>query len=133
VIHCAVCIIVYRGKVLITQRDSTRHFGGYWEFPGGKQKPGESLEQCALRETKEEVGLNVQIDRLFMSVENPYRDREIDLHFFLCRSEEQNTKPIGSQPCRWVEFDELRQYMFPPANKEVLSNLLKTFSDPTVS
>ena len=131
-IECAVCVIRYAGKYLIAQRKWDDHYGGYWEFPGGKREEGESLEDCALREAKEETGLGVTIERFLMTVENPYRDKQIRLHFFLCRSETDGAAPLDAQDCRWVEVTELAGYLFPPANERVIAHLLETGTDHTV-
>ena len=48
-------VIQKGGKILITQRPEKGLLGGLWEFPGGKQKPGESLEECLKREIAEEL------------------------------------------------------------------------------
>jgi len=54
--------IISRGaKVLITKRLPNEHLGGYWEFPGGKCHETETLEQCAQREIKEELGLEIKV------------------------------------------------------------------------
>ena len=45
----AAAIFDNQGRVLISQRPAHVHQGGLWEFPGGKQEPGETLEQTALR------------------------------------------------------------------------------------
>ena len=54
------CIFNEQGKVLLQRRgDSNR-----WGFPGGAIEPGETPETAAVRETKEETGLDVSIGRL---------------------------------------------------------------------
>jgi len=47
-------------EVLITRRRADAVYAGYWEFPGGKVEAGESPEDCAVREVREEVGLIVR-------------------------------------------------------------------------
>ena len=42
-------------------RGDEQVLAGYWEFPGGKIKSGETPEQAAIRECLEETGLHVQI------------------------------------------------------------------------
>ena len=43
------------GDIFIAQRPAESHMGGYWEFPGGKLKAGESPEQALVRELEEEL------------------------------------------------------------------------------
>ncbi len=50
------------GKILLIKRD-TVPFKGYWALPGGRLDPGETIEQCCIREVKEETGLDVSIVR----------------------------------------------------------------------
>jgi ADP-ribose pyrophosphatase YjhB (NUDIX family) len=52
-----------RGKLLLVRRNHEPHFGE-WSFPSGYIDRGEVLETGAMRETKEETGLEVRIDRL---------------------------------------------------------------------
>ena len=51
-----------RGKLVLVQRDQEPHRGS-WSFPSGFVDAGEGLEQAAIRETKEETGLDVRIQR----------------------------------------------------------------------
>jgi len=52
-----------RGRLLLVQRNHEPHVGG-WSFPSGFIDSGEPLEEGAVRETKEETGLDVRIDGL---------------------------------------------------------------------
>ncbi|GIS14058.1 MAG: hypothetical protein CM15mP116_06410 [Synechococcus sp.] len=49
------------GEVLIDQRLEEGLLGGMWEFPGGKQEQGETIETCIARELKEELGIAVTV------------------------------------------------------------------------
>ena len=52
-----------RGRLLLVRRNHEPHLGE-WSFPSGYVDAGEALEEAAVRETKEETGLNVRIERL---------------------------------------------------------------------
>ena len=52
-----------RGRLLLVRRDHEPRLGE-WSFPSGYVDAGEALEEAAVRETKEETGLDVRIQRL---------------------------------------------------------------------
>ncbi|MDV3277212.1 MAG: NUDIX domain-containing protein [Nitrososphaerales archaeon] len=53
-----------RRKLLLVKRDEEPD-RGMWSFPGGMVELGESTEEAAVREVREEVGLTVKVERLF--------------------------------------------------------------------
>ncbi|GAB4481376.1 MAG: NUDIX domain-containing protein [Anaerolineae bacterium] len=55
-------------KVLLTRRTDN----GQWCLPGGRLDPGESLEECIIRETLEETGLHIRVIRLLGVYSNPH-------------------------------------------------------------
>jgi len=146
-IDVAVCVIRNGSTFLISQRREDDHFGGFWEFPGGKREDGETLEAAATREAKEEVGLDVAIESYLMKIENPYRHKNITLHFFLCsilrpsgadtRDKVSDTfEPVEAQTLecqavRWVGAEGLVEHLFPPANAKVIEYLRETFASPS--
>lgn len=52
--------VMQEGKILLTQREDFET----WTLPSGGVEDGESLAQAAIRETKEETGLDVELTRL---------------------------------------------------------------------
>lgn len=59
------------GDFLLTTRPVGKVYAGYWEFPGGKFEPGESVQQALQRELHEELGLH--IDQI-----EPWRQELVD-------------------------------------------------------
>lgn len=60
VTEVAVGILVDReGRYLLTSRPAGKAYAGYWEFPGGKLEPGETVEQALRRELQEEIGVTI--------------------------------------------------------------------------
>jgi 8-oxo-dGTP diphosphatase len=60
VVRVAVGVVVRAdGAVLLADRPGARAYAGYWEFPGGKIEPGESVEHALARELAEELAITV--------------------------------------------------------------------------
>ena len=111
------------GRVLITKRPDGKHLAGFWEFPGGKQESGETLEACLKREIKEELGIEVRVDKHIHTVHHEYEDRRVALHLFLCTHLKGDLKPLDSQEIKWVAHEDLHQYRFPPPDFKILKLL----------
>ncbi len=125
VISCGVALIRRDGKYLISQRCEEDSFGSFWEFPGGKLDPGESLPQCVEREVREELGIEVKAGRFFMKVRRRYKRRVIELHFYTCEYLSGEPQAIECQKFVWAEPSRLKDYTFPPANERVIRRLLQ--------
>jgi len=58
VVDVAVGVLVRAdGEFLLTSRPQGKVYAGYWEFPGGKFEPGETVAQALQRELHEELGI----------------------------------------------------------------------------
>jgi len=64
-------IIKYRGGIVLIKRKNPPHG---WAIPGGFVDWGESMEAAAVREAKEETGLDVKLIRQFHTYSDPSRD-----------------------------------------------------------
>ena len=119
-IEVAAAVIEQDGRYLITQRGQESHLAGLWEFPGGKRKSGESLEECLMREIKEELDLQVEVgDKLDQEI-YAYEEREVMLHFFRCRIIAGTPRPQQGQAYCWVTPSEFSNYQFPAADARLL-------------
>lgn len=56
----------------------------YWVFPGGEIDEGETKEKALVRECKEELGIDVQVNKLFMELLQIVYEKEQQEYFFLC-------------------------------------------------
>ena len=81
-INVAAGLVFEQGRLLITQRHEASHLGGLWEFPGGKVEPGETFEECLRRELLEELGIDVNVGKLFESISHEYPERKVLINFF---------------------------------------------------
>ena len=119
-----VAAIIRRGsQILITRRFDDVHLPGYWEFPGGKVEPGESLEFALEREIREELGVTIRIEGEYFSVEHSYPWRIVRIHFFNCSLLSGEPKLLEVADMRWVEPVELGQFQFPAADEELIKRL----------
>ena len=130
-IEIAAAIIHKNGNILITRRPEGKHLEGYWEFPGGKRQGKESWRDCIKREIKEELGIEVAVRPHDWTADYTYEDRQVHIRFHRCSILKGKPKSQEAQQMKWIKPQELTQYTFPPANKEVIAKLVKArFVDP---
>lgn len=123
VIEVSAGLVFRSGKLLITQRHAKAHLGGLWEFPGGKREPGETFEQCLVRELREELGVEVVVGELFETVTHAYPERTVLLKFFCCQLPQGEPQAIDCAAVKWVTHDELAAHEFPAADAGLLQKL----------
>jgi 8-oxo-dGTP diphosphatase len=122
VIVVAAAVVERDGRILVTKRPAGVHLEGYWEFPGGKCAPGETLEQCLVRELREELDADAAVTGELLSTSHDYGERRVELHFFSCSLRGEPRPQLG-QDMQWVERSLLTTLQFPPADAELIALL----------
>lgn len=112
-------------EILICQRGPGGSCQFLWEFPGGKIEPGESPEECLIRECREELEINIEIDALFAHTSYSYPEREIEFLFFRASMIDGVPLPSVHNCIKWVSPDMLGKYEFCPADVFVVEKLSK--------
>ena len=123
-IDAAIAVVLRGDKVLVCQRKDDDTFGGYWEFPGGKQEDGETLEQCLERELREELAIRATPIARLSVIEHDYAHAKIRLHPFVCEHEDGEVQHLECQASLWIEPVKLREYRFPPANEALIEEVV---------
>lgn len=121
----AAAVICRDGRLLLCRRaerpgDSC---AGLWEFPGGKREPGESLEDCLVRECREELGVQVKPLRVREQLTHIYPEITVRLTFF-------DAELTGGEPetrvhtaLVWALPEEWDRYPVCPADRPLLERL----------
>jgi len=124
-IDVAIAVLVVDHRVLVCQRKDKDTFGGYWEFPGGKREPNESIEQCLRRELREELAIEVEPTAALPVVQHKYPHVHLSLHPFLCRLVSGKPQLLECQKLAWASSAELGNYNFPPANAAMIEQIIQ--------
>jgi A/G-specific adenine glycosylase len=111
------------GEILIAQRRDQDMLGGLWEFPGGKQEIGETIQQCIIRELQEELGITVKIDAFLITVKHAYSHFTMDMHTFYSQIISGAPKALHCKDFKWADLNELRQHPFSKADLKVIEAL----------
>ncbi|MGI5950879.1 MAG: NUDIX hydrolase [Brooklawnia sp.] len=121
VLAAGVIITNQAGQILLVRRANEPQ-RGRWTVPGGRVEPGETLRQAAVREAREETGLDVRIEREALNVRLPTADgREFDVHDFVATVIGGTLTPgDDAADARWFDPDELTSI---PLTKNLLGYL----------
>ena len=110
-------------KFMICQRPKDKARPLLWEFAGGKVDKGETKEEALKRELKEELDIEVKVMDVFTSVVHKYDDITINLTVFNTQIIKGVPKKIEHNDIRWIKADEIKDYDFCPADKNILKEI----------
>lgn len=117
-------LIAAQGKVLLAQRREGDDQGLLCEFPGGQVEEGEDPRQALERELQEELGIDVEVGRIFDAAFHFYTSRPILLIVYCCRIQSGSPSPLGCQDLRWVSPEEMRRLAMPAADEPIHERLM---------
>lgn len=116
--------IIYKdGKFLIAQRNLKKAQGGLWEFPGGKVEVGETNQEALKREIKEEFNAEINVKEFVGEIVHHYPEKDIRLNFYKADLIGENFELLEHEACSWIIENELYNYEFAEADKEIIHNI----------
>jgi 8-oxo-dGTP diphosphatase len=113
------------GKLLVCQRRRGSSFAMMWEFPGGKVKTGETLEQALVRELDEELGTKATVGPEVYRAQHRYAELSdaIELIFFYAQLDPKKVRNLVFEEILWRYPSSLRELNFLPADKQLIEKL----------
>ena len=112
------CYLIKDNEVVVTKYKKGNKKEGYYDIPGGKIEEGESPKQTAIREMKEETGIEIQNLKYkgIMTIEYP--DRLFIFDTFLTKEYEGEPQEFEENTSEWIDIDELLK------KEKILSNII---------
>jgi 8-oxo-dGTP diphosphatase len=125
-IHVTCAIIEKDTQVLCAQRSEQMPLPLKWEFPGGKVEAGEALEDCIVREIKEELGLDVIVrEKLPPSIHRYGAAKAICLYPFICHIHSGAISLKEHKQVVWLAVDELNKLDWAAADLPILHHYIQ--------
>ena len=116
-----------KNKVLAGKRNADRLVGGMWKFPGGKIEKGETPQEVAKRELKEEFHDKVQIgSQLGETVSYEYDFGIVKLTVFFAKLLTNNFDLVAHSEVEWLSADEVQKLNWAPADAPLVKELART-------
>ncbi len=112
------CYLIKDEKVVVTKYKEGNKKFGYYDIPGGKIEEGETSEQTAIREMKEETGLKVGDLKYKGNMIIEYPNRIFDFDVFITNESEGELQEFEENTSEWIEINELLQ------KEKILSNIM---------
>ena len=122
-IQVTAAILCQNEKYLICQRAHDDALPLLWEFPGGKVEDGETLEECILRECREELDLDIRVLGEFGRTHYPHAGNDLVFTFFTAEIVGGEISVNVHEQIKWVAVTELGDYAFCPADIEIVDRI----------
>ena len=127
--------VTVSGAVILRTNPETNHkeifatqrgYGDYkdgWEIPGGKLEPGETPEECIVREIREELATEVRAERILGVVDYDYPTFHLTMHCILCTIVSGKLQLLEHEAAKWVTKETLRSVAWLPADQLILDKI----------
>lgn len=123
----AAAIAIRDGRVLLARRAAGQNLAGYWEFPGGKKEPNETIEACMTREILEELGVTARAGRIFADSTYTYPGGEIHLYGIEVELADEPLQLRVHDAVQWVKIERILELKLAPADIPIAVKLQERF------
>lgn len=121
-IKVVAAIIKNEDKILATKR-GYGEFINMWEFPGGKIESGETKKQALVREIKEELNIEINVDKFALDIEYQYPNFYLFMSCFMCSIREGSIELLEHNDGKWITKEELNTLNWLPADIDAVNYL----------
>ena len=108
-VEVVAAVICNGDEILCVQRGESKlnYISKKWEFPGGKLEQGESEPEALLREIKEELNVDVEVQEKIITVQHEYADFFITMHTYKCILSHRDVSLLEHIDMCWRKSDNL--------------------------
>ena len=121
-IKVVAAIIIDNGKVFATQRGYGEFKDG-WEFPGGKIEEGETAREAIVREIREELDTEIQVEELLDTVEYDYPKFLLSMDCFICTVKSGDLVLKEHEAAKWLTKETLGSVEWLPADEGLIEKI----------
>lgn len=111
------------GQVLWAKRPTGKPYANYWEFPGGKVEPNETVWQALVRELKEELDIVALEGGPWFIIDHDYEHANVRLHLYRVWRFSGTPRPLEQQTFEWGALDGQTLNPILPATEPLLPRL----------
>ena len=126
--NVSAAIIIRNNEILLGRRSPSINLAGFWEFPGGKQDPGETIQECLERELFEELSVPSITGEIFHESIFKYDGGTINLIGIMTELLDTNFTLSVHDKVEWVEINELLSYKLAPADIPIAEKIRTIYS-----
>ena len=109
-------IIIEDGRVLLARRAKGEKLAGYWECPGGKREEDETIDECLVREIREELSLDIEVVGEFDTSDYEYPGGQIRLIGLLAEIQNGVISKTVHDLVEWIDISAVLDYQLAPAD-----------------
>ena len=118
-------LILQNNKLLICQRPNFKDHPLKWEFPGGKIKNDETIEEALIREINEELSINIINYEELISYNFNYKDlnKKVFICFYIVNNFSGKVLNNFHKKLKWIEIKDIREYDFLEGDLKIIEHI----------
>ena len=115
-----VAAIIRKGDSLFATQRGYGEWKDYWEWPGGKTEAGETPEEALIREIREELDAEINIDKYLTTIDWDYPKFHLTMHCYICSLRSEALHLNEHEAARWLCAADLSSVNWLPADDQLL-------------
>jgi len=120
-------LLIKSDKILLSRRYQTGYMDGWYSLPAGHVDEGETVEDCLIREVREEIGVGLKKKDIKLVHVMHRKEHDIRLDFFYTtkkyKGKPKNLEPKKCDDLKWFKLDSLPDNIVPYINQAIEKHL----------